>query len=213
MTQIPVPFNQLDTWEQALHEGNLLLKTGETAYAQAEAAEADHRWRTAVEHYRSARKAYTEAITRLEAPAAIGDTSFKAIRVLRDAAQSSLARAQTLLQQLDEAKRAEGCENHIQSAAALLQQARSALHEDDFINARALANQASTYDPLLTPEAEHLIRQVDESQQANGSRYALIGIGIVAILIIIIAVSSLQLWTRIDEFLFPDALILLLTSR
>lgn len=208
MTDTHVQLERIDAWEQALQAGQNLMQEASAMQAQAQADEGSRRWRAAAAKYRQARATYFEAHAKLEAPAMIGESPFKALQLLRDQAQELITRAQSELQALESSNRAEVCDKHISEAAALLQQANAALGEDNFASARSLALQASEQDPALQEAAERVMRAAEDAQGEWSSPIR----RVLLVLLLLALVGSAvvygpALWATLAEFLFPSGMI------
>ncbi len=195
---------QLESWEQALKDGRAQLQQADTPLRQAQDAEKSRRWQDAIDAYHQAQAAYSEAITQLQIPAAISDTRYRALRKLASESQELLQEAQTALDKMEQDQPVVRCEQQIQQARELLDQAYTALREERYDEARALANQARDADPTLQDDADRIIRRADEAAADQPNRAGLIAAVVVLLLLAGAAFFfGPGLWEWFSELLFP----------
>ena len=195
---------QLESWVQALEAGRAQLQQADAHLRQAQDAEKSRRWQDAIAAYRQAQAAYSEAITQLQIPAAISDTRYRALRKLADESQKLLQVAQTALDKLEQDQPVVRCEQQIQQALELLDQANTACREERYDEARALANQARDADPTLQNDADWIIRRADEAAADQPNRAGLIAAVVVLLLLAGAAFFfGPGLWEWFSELLFP----------
>lgn len=197
MDEAQIQVEQLDAWERAMEEGRDMFQEALTLQAEAEEAQAARRWDDAANKYRQARTVYAAALARLNVPAAIDMTSYKALNRLREDAQKLLHQAHDAIEEHDRTRWAEMCERNMSMALDFLQQARVALEEQNFTTARLLASQASDMDPTLQAEAERTIRASGEYEaegQQRATRRWVIMAAIIGVLVIGLLIGGIQLW-------------------
>mgnify|MGYP005847883311 CR=1 FL=1 len=195
---------QLETWVQALESGRAQSQQAAAHIRQAQDAEKSRRWQDAVTAYGEAQVAYSEAITQLQIPAAISDKGYSALRTLAGAGQELLQVAQTALDKLEQDQPVVRCEQQIQQALELLDQADTARREERYDEARALANQARDADPGLQNDADRIIRLADEAEADQPNRAGLIAAVVVLLLLAGAAFFfGPGLWEWFSELLFP----------
>jgi hypothetical protein len=204
MSNTELDLDQLETWEQALNEGRKLAQQATEQQAAAAAAEQAHQWQTAADLYRQTRTTYASALTQLEAPAAITDTSYKALKSLRDEAQQIRQSVQAALTTLDQDQRAARCEQNIKEALDLLEQANTARIEGNYDEARTLAIQARDKDAALSDDADRIIRAADEEAGEGSSRQGIIATIVILLLVVGTGVFfGPTLWNWFSAMLFP----------
>ncbi len=195
---------QLESWVQALEAGRAQLQQADAHLRQAQDAEESRRWQDAIAAYGEAQKAYSKAITQLQIPAAISDTRYRALRTLADESRELLQKAQTALDKLEQDQPVVRCEQQIQQARELLDQANTACREERYDEARALANQARDADPTLEDDADRIIRRADEAAADQPNRAGLIAAVVVLLLLAGAAFFfGPGLWEWFSELLFP----------
>jgi hypothetical protein len=183
-----------------MQEGRTLFQEALALQAEAEEAQETRHWDDAADKFRQARTVYAAALARLNVPAAIDLTSYRALNILREDAQKLLQQAHDALEEHDRTRWAEMCERNMSMALDFLQQARIALDEQNFATARQLASQASEMDPSLQAEAERTIRASGEYEaegQQRATRRWVITAAIIGVVLLGIVIGSIQLWDTI----------------
>jgi hypothetical protein len=189
--------DQLDAWARAMEEGRGLLQEARTLHSEAEAARIARRWDEAADKFRQARTIYAAALTRLDVPATIDKTSYRALNALRDDAQKLLKQARDAVREHDQIRWAEMCERNMTMALDFLQQARVAMEEQNFAAARLLASQAGDMDPTLQAEAERTIRatgEIEAEEQQRATKRWIVVATVVVVLILALVIGGTQLW-------------------
>ncbi len=180
-----------------MEEGRSLLLEARTLHSEAEAARIARRWDEAADKFRQARTIYAAALTRLDVPAAIEMTSYRALNTLRDDAHKLLKQTRDAVREHDQIRWADMCERNMTMALDFLQQSRVALEEQNFAAARLLASQAGDMDPTLQAEAERTIRatgEIEAEGQQRAIRRWIVVAAIVGSLILGLVISGAQIW-------------------
>ena len=151
-----VKVEQLDELEKALMAGSKEFKDATEIEAQSQADASRRLWRVASDKLgaasdklKTARGLYEAAAATLERPAGLPEAPHRALRSLRDAAQTARQQALQAVQAIDSSGQVASYEQKILEARELLQQANTALGQEDYVGARTLARQASEVDPAL----------------------------------------------------------------
>jgi hypothetical protein len=200
MFEAQIQVEQLDSWERAMEEGRGLFQEALALQAEAEQAQELRHWDDAASKFRQSRTVYAAALARLNVPAAIDITSYRALNLLREDAQKLLQQARDAVEEHDRTRWAEMCERNMSMALDFLQQSRIALEEQNFGTARLLASQASEMDPALQAEAERTIRasgEYEAEDQQRATRRWVISSAIIGALVLVLLLGGFLLWDTI----------------
>jgi hypothetical protein len=200
MVEIQVQVEQLDSWERAMEEGRSLFQEALALQAEAEQAQEKRHWDDAANKFRQSRTVYAAALARLNVPAAIDLTTYKALNLLREEAQKLLQQARDAVEEHDRTRWAEMCERNMSMALDFLQQSRIALEEQNFSTARLLASQASEMDPSLQAEAERTIRasgEYEAEDQQRATRRWVVSSAIIGVVVLMLLLGGFLLWDSI----------------
>jgi hypothetical protein len=200
MVEIQIQVEQLDSWERAMEEGRSLFQEALALQAEAEQAQEKRHWDDAANKFRQSRTVYAAALARLNVPAAIDLTTYKALNLLREEAQKLLQQARDAVEEHDRTRWAEMCERNMSMALDFLQQSRIALEEQNFSTARLLASQASEMDPSLQAETERTIRASGEYEAEDQQRATLrwmVSSAIIGVVVLMLLLGGFLLWDSI----------------
>ena len=200
MVEIQIQVEQLDSWERAMEEGRSLFQEALALQAEAEQAQEKRHWDDAANKFRQSRTVYAAALARLNVPAAIDLTTYKALNLLREEAQKLLQQARDAVEEHDRTRWAEMCERNMSMALDFLQQSRIALEEQNFSTARLLASQASEMDPSLQAEAERTIRasgEYEAEDQQRATRRWVVSSAIIGVVVLMLLLGGFLLWDSI----------------
>ena len=190
-----IQLDQIEIWQRALEQGRSQLAQATQAQAAAKQAQLLRNWSVAAEKFRQAYAIYATAHDSLIVPAAIDASSYRALRALRDQAGELLKQARNALAEHEREHWVEICEQNINVAVEMQQQAQAALNQGNLESARALASQAHEMHPALREEAERTMRAaVERADEKSGLISKIVMVLLVVVLLGLIIVVGPQLW-------------------